>query len=613
MASSELACDLKALTIEHLRGFDRAVLRLDRKNIVLVGPNNSGKTSLLRLLHWVLNDVDRELLTGRRKLTARESSLLLPARDTRGGARRITLAVGIADGRRHRGHQAKDGVATLRLQLRGGDGGVIALLGPPTRGEARESNEKAIALFEAVQACHPTIFVAPSRDASSEAFGSALREAVRIRLADRLVHEERGGAPGEYRQVARALKTIEGLAQKQAETLISDLREGLSGSMTRSSKVDFDATPLGLVDWLAERAGLLLSTGDHDQRMVPPRELGSGLQSVLVMQLLTSAPRHGATPLLLLEEPEAFLHPAAQRTLARSLFDADDVRLVTSTHSTVVVDESVAADVVLVSRHRVFSPSDADDRRRSINTALLTGQGSEAIFARSVLLLEGPGDRAFYEVLRRRMGSFLGLDPVSHLGIVAVGGKERFAPWLQLLEAYADKHSGHRPIAFLAVGDSADAAPDLARAYRDARLSMPSDLDRLTKEVASAFGAADVVTGLAKTLAYNACAEDVATGLAMSPVDLEYAMLEMATPATIETLADMFGLKAGSSEDLMVALGSKVRGKAIQSPAKGDWIRAEVAKMLPWEEVSPSVRLILRRWVSPLLNEAGLEVPSELK
>jgi len=30
----KFACTLEALTIEHLRGFDRATLRLDRENIV---------------------------------------------------------------------------------------------------------------------------------------------------------------------------------------------------------------------------------------------------------------------------------------------------------------------------------------------------------------------------------------------------------------------------------------------------------------------------------------------------------------------------------------------------------------------------------------------------
>jgi len=75
---------LLGLTIEHLRGFERASLGLERNNILLVGPNNSGKTSLLRVLDWVFNGADEVLLEGRRSLTDEERQLLLPARDSWG-------------------------------------------------------------------------------------------------------------------------------------------------------------------------------------------------------------------------------------------------------------------------------------------------------------------------------------------------------------------------------------------------------------------------------------------------------------------------------------------------------------------------------------------------
>lgn len=603
---------LESLTIEHLRGFDRAVLPLTRENLLLVGPNNSGKTSLLRLLNWVLSEADEDLLTGRRLMTEGERALLLPARDTRGGARRLTLAVSVADGRRHRSLEATNGVAQLRLQVADGGRRVVARLGRPKRGEVRESHPRAVQLLEEVQQCHPAIFIAPSRDASSEAFVGALRGAVRQRLADRLVHEERGGAPAEYRKAATALRNIEALAQRQAAGLIADLRDGLPGAMTKATKVDFDATPLALVDWLAERAALMLSTGEHDEKMVAPEELGSGLQSILLMHLLNAPVESDATPLLLLEEPEAFLHPSAQRTLARSLFANQQFRLVASTHSTVVVDEATAADIMLVRGHRVFSPSDVDERRRSINSALLTGQGSEAIFSRSVLLVEGPGDRAFFETLRRRLDGIVPAELLSDLGIVAVGGKQRFAPWFQLLEAYTDKHSGHRPVAYLALGDSADAASDLAHAYREARLSLSTDLDRVGRAATSAFRDGRIVEHLQATGEFNALAEKGSIGLSMTPIDLEYSMLQSASDKTAQALAEKLDLTCSTSDELMYQLGSKIRGTAKKDPAKGDWMRAAVAEQLPWDEVGEPVRHIIRRWLQPLLDDHGLPIPSGL-
>ena len=42
--------DIEYVTVENLRGYSYNSLSLDRQCHVLVGPNNSGKTSLLKLL-----------------------------------------------------------------------------------------------------------------------------------------------------------------------------------------------------------------------------------------------------------------------------------------------------------------------------------------------------------------------------------------------------------------------------------------------------------------------------------------------------------------------------------------------------------------------------------
>lgn len=81
---------LYGVQIENLRGFRSALLAVEQSVVLLVGPNNSGKTSLLRLLDWALNAADKTVLTGGRPLNGGECDLFIPARDTRGGARRLT-------------------------------------------------------------------------------------------------------------------------------------------------------------------------------------------------------------------------------------------------------------------------------------------------------------------------------------------------------------------------------------------------------------------------------------------------------------------------------------------------------------------------------------------
>ncbi|MCB0921682.1 MAG: hypothetical protein KDC08_07695, partial [Actinobacteria bacterium] len=106
---------LLKLRLENIGGYGTAELDTVG-NRVLIGENNSGKTALLRVLNWVFNEADRELLGNRRILTEAELALLVPARETRNRARRIVLTIEVADGRSRRKYCRSDGPAELRIQ-----------------------------------------------------------------------------------------------------------------------------------------------------------------------------------------------------------------------------------------------------------------------------------------------------------------------------------------------------------------------------------------------------------------------------------------------------------------------------------------------------------------
>ncbi len=44
--------ELSGVRVERLRGFNTCELDLGGDLVLIVGPNNAGKTSLLRILHW---------------------------------------------------------------------------------------------------------------------------------------------------------------------------------------------------------------------------------------------------------------------------------------------------------------------------------------------------------------------------------------------------------------------------------------------------------------------------------------------------------------------------------------------------------------------------------
>lgn len=120
----------------NLRGFGETSLRVNDGLTLLVGPNNCGKTSFLRLVDWFLNEARVEALSGAVNLTDEEAEMLLPARPTRNQARRLTLDVEIADGRTRRRYTK--------------DGGSVA------SGEAGDEENRKLALTLAACRWQPT-------------------------------------------------------------------------------------------------------------------------------------------------------------------------------------------------------------------------------------------------------------------------------------------------------------------------------------------------------------------------------------------------------------------------------------------------------------------------
>jgi hypothetical protein len=305
------------------------------------------------------------------------------------------------------------------------------------------------------------------------------------------------------------------------------------------------------------------------------------------------------TDILAIEEPEAFLHPSAQRRLARELFQASEgTKLMLSTHSPIFVDEAKYGVVVLMRSHNIYEPSKLDDEaRHSINTALLAGQGSEAIFARSVLLVEGEGDKAFFEALRRRVAEVDTTGRVDELAIVSVGSKSSFAPWIRLIESYRDTVTGERPISWLVVADGGDAGSEVRSAFGAAGVTVPLEVETLLRESIRRQDSTDQKERIDGTRALNQAANDAGVRLHLLPIDLEWCMLQSLSDVSFAEAASVLGFPDMDREALLRKLGSKFGAGPAASPRKDRWMRARLGQSAPWKDVSIDSRFVLRRWL----------------
>jgi hypothetical protein len=366
--------------------------------------------------------------------------------------------------------------------------------------------------------------VPASRDAHLIRFQNAFRDAVLSKLEERAVHSRRSGAPGEYRVIKRALEQIRDVADGLVLPLWDDVHVALPPGLAQSARVTTELDTRSLVGWIADRTTLRIATGDHDSATVDAGEVGSGLQSLLELALQQVREESDEVErIIAVEEPEAFLHPSAQRTLARIISQAESGKRLISTHSPVIVDESRFGETVLVRDHRFLSPSPVEDEARAaINTALLSGHGAEMAFSRCVLLVEGDGDRAFYEGLRRRLARASGDGRLDQLYVLPVGSKSAFAPWLRMLTSYGTE--GDRPVTWLVVAD-ADAATQVRQAHAQAGIRLPSQLRSELLTAAAARNNSDPSVFVAATDRVNRAARLENVSLHLSPIDLEHCEL----------------------------------------------------------------------------------------
>jgi predicted ATP-dependent endonuclease of OLD family len=205
---------------------------------------------------------------------------------------------------------------------------------------------------------------------------------------------------------------------------------------TDDDKLDLFFSPLDTMDFY-KSLDLRVQEGSFS---ISATELGEGVQNALVLAILQAFEerrKHGA--ILLIEEPEMFLHPQMQRSLYKTIREiAKTNQVIYTTHSPHFVSVPEYDEVAIVRKgvdgtsvNRSDLPTDAKRKEKLIKE--LDPERNEMFFANRLLLVEGDTEKLALPEYAKRLGLDLDREGAT---TVEVGGKRNLPEFAQIATSF---------------------------------------------------------------------------------------------------------------------------------------------------------------------------------
>ncbi|MEO6759425.1 MAG: AAA family ATPase [Saprospiraceae bacterium] len=245
-------------------------------------------------------------------------------------------------------------------------------------------------------------------------------------------------------QVTTLVKSLNKLNEAGAEntarpTEISSLENRLQSELTNwNTKIEIEITPPDIDEVF--RIGTSIWVDDGIKTDISRK--GHGLQRAMIFALIKSYSqilkeereneenendidgeefrrRSSKSTFFILEEPELYLHPQAQRELFSSLreLSKSNNQIIIATHSSFFADLDLYNSICIIRKNDLENGTkkiqcnndlflDLDDRQQFNLTYWINPDRAELFFAKKVILLEGPTDKTVIPYLAKNLDCF---------------------------------------------------------------------------------------------------------------------------------------------------------------------------------------------------------------
>ncbi len=246
---------------------------------------------------------------------------------------------------------------------------------------------------------------------------------------------------------------------KEAQKYIAEYQQAQLASLSQRIKVPLaefmpsvKSVKLHLSDSISPRylKRRVLSVEIDDGVMTNLSQKGDGVKSLTTMAILSQT--DAKNRIVIIDEPEAHLHPEAVHYLKKVLFKlAKDNQLVISTHDPIFVNRLSIASNIIVEKGEAKPAQRIDQIRRLLGVRT----ADNLMYSDYVVIVEGPSDKNVMEKFLRRDPALAELLNNSFLTVRSIGGVNNLRSEIYNLERYM--------CSYIAVLDNDEAGKEAAR------------------------------------------------------------------------------------------------------------------------------------------------------